>query len=103
MLSFKFEGFPENIIVRRLISNIKFILWQFEDCPDSKEIRKILSKNSIDVILMNIDLNDNRKWDLLESYTGYRNVPHLTDVQYQKNINGAEEIKKYLDKQYSFR
>lgn len=101
MLSFKFEGFPENIIVRRLIQNISMILWQYEDCPDSKEIRTILSRDSIDVISMNIDKNDKKKWDLFENYTGKRQVPHITDFAYNRNINGVEAIKQYLKTQYN--
>lgn len=78
------------------------ILFQYEQCGHSRAVREKLTELSLDVVLINIEHEDDPKWDYLEKHSGgIREVPFLMDTTYLKDIHGVKDIIKHLELYYS--
>jgi glutaredoxin len=78
------------------------ILWQYEQCDHSKVVRQVLTNLSLDVVLINIEHDDDPKWDYLEKHSrGIRQVPFLMDTGKLRDVQGLSSIVDYLEKNYS--
>ncbi|MFH1210936.1 MAG: glutathione S-transferase N-terminal domain-containing protein [archaeon] len=76
------------------------ILWQYEQCGHSKVVREELTKLSLDVVLINIEHDDDPKWDYLDKHGGKHDVPFLMDTAYLKDVNGVQNIINHLRENY---
>ena len=78
------------------------ILWQYEQCAHSNVVRQVLTNLSLDVVLINIEHDDDPKWDYLEKHSsGIRQVPFLMDTGKLRDVQGLKSIVDYLAENYS--
>ena len=75
------------------------VLWQFEECPHSRVVRKRLSEMALDYISVNAPPGHAEKDSVMEKLFGNSKAPSLWDTRTGALVQGEDAIGEYLQQQ----